>query len=85
MPKKADLIEKLTRKPMPKNFTKQDLDALMKKCNCTKFPGGRGSGIAYVHEETKKTLQFDEPHPGKELYAYQIKKVIKFLVDINEI
>ena len=85
MPKKEDLIEKLCRKPMPKNFTKRDLDMLMKKCNCEKFPGGRGSGIGYVHSKTQRVLQFDEPHPGNELYTYQIKKTIKFLKDILEI
>ena len=68
MPKKSVLIEKLIRKPIPRNFTKQELDALMNKCNCDKFSGGRGSGIGYVHRETKRIVQFDEPHPGNELY-----------------
>ncbi len=85
MPKKKDLLEKLTRKPSPKNFTKKDLDALMGQCNCTKFSGGRGSGIGFVHNETKRVLQFDEPHPGNELYIYQIKKTIQFLKEIGEI
>lgn len=85
MPKKEELIEKLCRKPIPKNFTKRDLDMLMKKCNCEKFSGGRGSGIGYVHSKTQRVLQFDEPHPGNELYSYQIKKTIKFLKDIWEI
>ncbi len=85
MPKKNDLIEKISRKPIPKNFTKRELDLLMNKCNCTKFSGGRGSGIGFVHNETKRILQFDEPHPGNELYGYQIKKTIQFLKDIGEI
>lgn len=50
-----------------------------------KFQGGRGSGIGFVHSETKRILQFDEPHPGNELYDYQIKKTIQFLKDIGEI
>lgn len=85
MPKKDDLLEKLCRKPIPKNFTKRELDILMRKCRCEKFSGGRGSGIGYVHEKTKRILQFDEPHPGNELYGYQIKKTIQFLHDIGEI
>ena len=36
MSKKEDLLEKLCRKPIPKNFTKSVLDLLMKKCNCEK-------------------------------------------------
>lgn len=85
MPKKSDLIEKLCRKPIPKNFTKRELDILMGKCNCIKFSGGRGSAIGFRHNETERILQFDEPHPGNELYGYQIKKTVQFLKDIGEI
>lgn len=85
MPKKRDLIEKLCRKPIPRNFSKRELDILMGKCDCKKFQGGRGLGIGFVHSETKRILQFDEPHPGNELYDYQIKKTIQFLKDIGEI
>ena len=35
-------------------------------------------------KKTKRILQFDGPHPGKELYKYQIDKIIKFLDDIGE-
>lgn len=85
MPKKKDLLEKLCRKPSPKNFTIRELDVLMGKCNCEKFSGGRGSGIGFVHNETKRVLQFDQPHPGNELYRYQINKTIQFLKDIGEL
>ena len=84
MPKREDLIEKICRKPSPKNFTKQELDALMGKCGCNKRQGGRGSSIAYVHKNGR-ILTFDVPHPGNELYNYQIKKVIAFLKEIGEI
>ncbi len=84
MPKKKELLEKLYRKPYPKNFTTRDLDALMNKCNCKKFQGGRGSGIGFVHEPTERVLQFDGPHPGNELYKYQIEKTKQFLNDIGE-
>lgn len=85
MPKKEDLLKKLLSKPMPTNFTTRDLDALMKKCGCTKFEGGRGSGIGYIHEATKRIVQFDGPHPGNELYRYQIKMIIKFLKEAGEL
>ncbi len=85
MPKKSYLLEKLCKKPIPKNFTKRELDILMGQCGCDKFSGGRGSGIGFVHIETKRVLQFDEPHPGKELYKYQIKEIIQFLKAVGEI
>ncbi len=82
--KKKELLEKLFRKPYPRNFTTKELDSLMNKCNCTKFQGGRGSGIGYIHNNTKRVLQFDGPHPGNELYRYQIEKVKQFITDIGE-
>ena len=83
MPTKEMLLQKISRTPIPTNFTIRDLDALMKKCGCEKFRGGRGSGIGYLHLETQRVLVFDGPHPGKELYRYQIKKVIQFLKEIG--
>lgn len=85
MPKKGTLIEKLTNKSVPRNFTTKDLDALMRYCNCKKDSGGRGSAISYYHIPTGRILRFDGPHPGNELYPYQIKKVREFLRDIGEI
>ena len=85
MPTKQTLIQKLTAKPLPRNYTVKDLDALMSKCNCEKYQGGRGSGIGYRHILTGRAVQFDAPHPGKELYLYQVKAVIAFLKDIGEI
>lgn len=85
MPSKDKLIEKLFRTPLPKNFTTKDLDQLMSKCGCNKFQGGRGSGIAYYHNKSKQTLKFDQPHPGNELYFYQVKKVREFLQKIGEV
>lgn len=85
MPSKEELIKKLCTKPLPKGYTIRELKQLMSKCNCEFFQGGRGSGIGFVHKGTKRVLQFDAPHPQKELYTYQIKKCIQYLKDIGEI
>ncbi len=85
MPQKNDLLKKLFRKPYPKNFTKRELNQLMSKCNCEKENGGRGSAIKFVHKETKRILQFDQPHPGNDLYKYQIEMVKEFLIAIKEV
>lgn len=84
MSKKEDLLEKLRKKPAPRNFTVRELDTLMSRCGCIKYSGGRGSGIRYVHQETNRVLQFDSPHPGNELYRYQVKMVIEFLEEVEE-
>lgn len=85
MPTKNALLGKLTAKPMPRNFTVKDLDALMGRCGCEKYQGGRGSGVGYRHIPTGRSLQFDAPHPAKELYLYQVKAVISFLRDVGEL
>ena len=85
MPTKQALVRKLTAKPLPRNFTVNDLDALMGKCGCEKYQGGRGSGIGYRHLPTGRAVQFDAPHPEKELYLYQVKAIIAFLRSIGEI
>lgn len=85
MPTKQTLVMKLTARPLPRNFTVRELDALMGKCNCEKYQGGRGSGIGYRHIPTGRAIQFDAPHPGKELYLYQVKAVVAFLTEIGEI
>ena len=85
MPKKEKLLEKLTRSSIPKNVTIDELDALMKQCGCQKGSGGRGSAISYYHTQTGRILRFDGPHPGKELYPYQVKMVKAYLRDIGEL
>ncbi|MBQ6928143.1 MAG: type II toxin-antitoxin system HicA family toxin [Oscillospiraceae bacterium] len=85
MPSKKELVGRLMSKPTPRNFTVRDLDTLMSKCNCEKYQGGRGSGIGYRHLPTNRAVQFDSPHPGKELYTYQVKAVIAFLKSVGEI
>ncbi len=84
MSRKEKLLRKLFGIPFPKNFTIGELDTLMNQCGCEKTPGGRGSAISYYHIETKRILRFDGPHPGNELYIYQIKLVRKFLEEIGE-
>ena len=84
MPSKDKLLAKLFQKKLPRNFTKQDLNALMSQCGCLKGQGGRGSGIRFYHESTGRILAFDEPHPENELYPYQVKLTRQFLKDIRE-
>ena len=84
MSKKETLLRKLFQKSIPRDFTIKELDALMSKCGCEKYSGGRGSGVRYVHIETKRMLTFDLPHPGNELKPYHIKNVRSFLQDVGE-
>lgn len=73
------------QKRIPTNFTTAELEALMNQCGCSKHSGGRGSAIVFIHTASGRKLVFDGPHPGKELYSYQIKLVRKFLKEIGEV
>ena len=45
-------------------------------------------GMSEIYNATISWLrfsQFDSPHPGKELYLYQVKAVIAFLRDVGEL
>ena len=53
MPTKEKLLQKLFQKRLPRNFTKQDLSALLAQCGCRKGQGGRGSGIRFFHEKSE--------------------------------
>ena len=81
---KDKLLRKLFQRKLPRNFTKQELDTLMKQCGCIKGQGGRGSGIRYYHEATGRIVAFDEPHPENTLYPYQVKMVRQFLKEVGE-
>ncbi len=83
MPTKEKLLKKLQATPAPKNFTIKEYETLMSKCNCSKYQGGRGSGVGFRHESGRKII-FDLPHPRKELSKYMIEKVIKFLQEVGE-
>lgn len=78
-------IEKMLEriKSKPTDYTVRELDRLMSKCGCEKESGGRGSALRYVHQETGWVLTFDGPHPGSELYPYQIKKTLQFLTALG--
>ena len=84
MPTKEKLLKKLYARQLPRNFTKQELNALMSACNCVNGQCGRGSGIRFFHPDTGRILAFDEPHPGNELYPYQVKMTRAFIKEIGE-
>lgn len=81
MSSKQKLLERFLR--YDKGLTVANLDTLMQQHNCQKHQGGRGSGLRYVHMETSRVLTFDGPHPEKELKRFHIKKVVKFLQELE--
>ncbi len=66
-----------------KKLTVADLDTLMEQHHCKKCSSRRGSGLRYVHNETKRVLTFDGPHPEKELKRFHVRKVVQFLRELG--
>lgn len=85
MPSKEKLVRKLCSKPCPKDFTINEYIALMRKCGCEMFQGGRGSSLGFRHTKTGRKILFDLPHPRKELTGYMIIRIIQFLSEVGEL
>lgn len=81
MSSKQKLLDRFLRNE--KNLTVANLDTLMQQHNCQKCSSGRGSGLRYVHTETKRVLTFDGPHPEKEVKRFHVKKVVGFLQELG--
>ena len=77
MSKKEKLIKKLKSKP--KDFTFEELEALLTSLEFKKSDKGRTSGSRAEFENEKLTIQIHKPHPQKELPMYQIIQILKSL------
>ena len=85
MGKKDKLINKL--KSNPKDFTIEELDTLMRLCNCEIDNAGRTSGSRkkYVHIGDRHKLIIHTPHPQNIIKKYVIDRVIEYLQSEGEI
>ena len=74
------LLEKLTAKPTPRNFSWDDLVTLLGRLGYQEIKGS-GSRRKFVHSATKHSVMLHKPHPGNNLKIYQVNQVID---SINE-
>jgi len=79
MGKHEKLIEKLLRKP--KNYTYNELAALLKGFGYKEEQRGRtsGSAIAFLNEKLNDKIMIHKPHPQKEVKKYVLDLVIEKL------
>lgn len=75
MGKKEKLIERLKSKP--KDFTFEEMQALLEYLGYKRSDKGRtsGSAVAFVSKD-RTPIMLHKPHPRNELKMYQIKDVI---------
>ena len=78
MSQKEKLIKKL--KTLPKDFTWEDAEALLKYLEYIRSNKGRTSGsrIAFYREGFPPIL-LHKPHPQNELKLYQVKQLLEIL------
>ncbi|MBQ8469846.1 MAG: type II toxin-antitoxin system HicA family toxin [Clostridia bacterium] len=85
MSKKEKLLDKISRKPVPRDFTVTELHQLMGLCGCEKEETRGGSSVKYLHKKTGQIFTIHLPHPGKELYIDIVRRAVQFLTDIGEL
>ena len=78
MTQKDKLIKRLKTKP--KDFTFEEMEALLRYLGYTKTDKGKTSGsrVMFIHDERKPIL-LHKPHPRKELLEYQLKQLLDVL------
>ena len=83
MSKRDKLIERLMKKPTPKNVTYDEVVSLLGKLGYEVDNKGKTSG-SRIKVKSKNTsngydLRIHRPHPNKELKKYQVDEVLDFL------
>jgi hypothetical protein len=76
MPKRQKAIDRLLSQPSDYGWA--ELTLLMESFGYELKTSG-GSGRKFIHRETRATLFMHQPHPAKNLKAYQVKEAIQFL------
>ena len=77
MSKSDKLIERLKSKP--KNFTFNEMEALLSSLGFTISNKGKTSGSRVSFARGIIIIEIHKPHPGNELKSYQINQVLKRL------
>jgi hypothetical protein len=82
MSKKEKLISRFTT--LPKDFTWNELKALLESFGFEEFQAGKTSGSRVrFYQENYPPILIHKPHPGKILKLYQMK-IIKEYLEIED-
>ena len=79
MSQRDKLIAKLKR--VPKNFTFDEADTLLRYLGFSLYNKGKTSGsrVMYRNGDLNLSISLHKPHPQKELKDYQVRQLILFL------
>ena len=81
MSQRDKFLEKLQRKPSPKDITYDEIASLLKGLGFEEDNKGKTSGsrVIFVNENIDMAIPLHKPHPQKELKIYQIKEILEKL------
>lgn len=82
MSKQDKLLDKLLRKPEPRDFTWNELVKLLNGFGFEQVKG-KGSRRKFFHSDSKTLISIHEPHPQNELKPYQVREVVKKLKEMG--
>lgn len=77
MSKKEKLVKRLLK--LPKDFTFDEMEALLSYFGYTLKQGGTGSGIKFIKADSNEAINFHKPHPNGILKRYILEQVIEKL------
>ena len=77
MSKKEKLINRLLNKP--KDFTFDEIEALLSYFGYEIKQGGTGSGVKFIKKGSNEIINFHKPHPNGILKRYVLDQVIEKL------
>lgn len=76
------LVEKLRKEPPPRDFTWNELKALLSSLGFEEKQGN-GSRVKFIHPRLSYPISLHKPHPGNELKIYIIEQVKGALDELN--
>ncbi|AAP95795.1 hexulose-6-phosphate synthase [[Haemophilus] ducreyi] len=82
MTKTDKLLEKLKKEPPPRDFTWNELKALLSGLGFNEKQGN-GSRVKFIHPNLRYPISLHKPHPGNELKLYIIEQVKDALDELN--
>jgi len=82
--KKTKLIERLKRKPTPRDFTWNEAVTVMESSGF-RLVKSQGSGRMFVHDKTGLKVRLHEPHPQKTLLPYMVDALLDGLMEAGEL
>lgn len=77
MSKKDKLLKRLQSKP--KDFTFDEMSALLSYFGYELKQGGTGSGVKFVRDGSNEVINFHKPHPNGILKRYILDQIIEKL------